>query len=309
MEQNKPNYECDLHAHTNRSDGFDSPAAFVRQASQDGLKVVAITDHDVVPPMIVLVDGRQLDIVDYAGSLGLRLIRGIEISCDTDVEDVHILAFGCDWQDAFFAWLDEFTETSKRDGYLELITKLNAQDIQISLAEIEEPGGKSLQKKRIYELLAKKGYAASWEAAKLLIAGNPAFATKRRKPDPAAVIGRIHQAGGIAILAHPYLIDPLSAAERAAFSRDHYIRDLIEAGLDGIEGLYTYDKTSYRGSLSKEQICAEIFTSYADQVGVISGGSDYHGDGRTGIANARRLGECGISLAALLANPLLRQLV
>jgi 3',5'-nucleoside bisphosphate phosphatase len=308
MEQGKPVYDCDLHGHTNRSDGFDSPAEFLQVASRTGLKVVAITDHDVVPPESVQVDGQTRDIVEYAASLGVKLIRGMEISCDTDVEDVHILAFGCNWQDAFFTWLAEFTEQSKRDGYLELIAKLNAQNIEVSLAEIEEPG-KGLQKKRIYELMARKGYATGWEQAKLMIAGNPVFATKRKKPEPQAVIRRIHQAGGIAVLAHPYLIDPLAEAERAAFSRDRYIRDLIGAGLDGMEGLYTYDKTSYRGCLSKDQICAEVRERYAGLVRVISGGSDYHGDGRTGIANARWIGECGISLDDLMANPLLRSLI
>jgi len=308
MDQTRPVFECDLHGHTNRSDGYDSPAEFLQIASRTGLKVVAITDHDVVPPEFVLVEGQTRDIVEYAGTLGLKLIRGIEISCDTDVEDVHILAYGCDWQDTFFTWLAEFTEQSKRDGYLELIAKLNAQDIQVSLAEIEEPG-KGLQKKRIYELMARKGYAASWEQAKLLVAENPVFATKRKKPDPKVVISRIHEAGGIAIQAHPYLIDPLAVAERATFSRDHYIRDLIDAGLDGMEGLYTYDKTSYRGSLSKVQICAEVNARYAGLVRVISGGSDYHGDSRTGIANARWIGECGISLDYFMANPLLRRLV
>ncbi|MDR2761145.1 MAG: PHP domain-containing protein, partial [Planctomycetaceae bacterium] len=45
MEHYKPNYLVDLHSHTNRSDGNDEPAEFLRNAAEVGMSVVAITDH------------------------------------------------------------------------------------------------------------------------------------------------------------------------------------------------------------------------------------------------------------------------
>ena len=46
----KPNYLCDLHCHTNRSDGNDEPAELIEKAVKLGMKVIAITDYDIVPP-------------------------------------------------------------------------------------------------------------------------------------------------------------------------------------------------------------------------------------------------------------------
>lgn len=61
------NYECDLHGHTNRSDGNDSPVEYIRHAVHRGVKILAITDHDIVPPeMIELGGGKRQEITAYA---------------------------------------------------------------------------------------------------------------------------------------------------------------------------------------------------------------------------------------------------
>lgn len=114
-------YVCDLHCHTTRSDGNDTPEELIDRAVTKGMKVIAITDHDIVPPEEVLVEGKAVDIVGYASSLGVNLVKGIEVSCDTDVEDVHILGYGCDWNDSFFAELDEQVKLSKINSYKSLL--------------------------------------------------------------------------------------------------------------------------------------------------------------------------------------------
>ena len=59
------NYECDLHGHTNRSDGNDSPVEYIRHAVHRGVKILAITDHDIVPPeMIELGGGKRQEKID-----------------------------------------------------------------------------------------------------------------------------------------------------------------------------------------------------------------------------------------------------
>ena len=92
------NYECDLHGHTNRSDGNDSPVEYIRHAVHRGVKILAITDHDIVPPeMIELGGGKRQEITAYAKGIGVELLRGIEISCETYIDDVHLVCLGCDW--------------------------------------------------------------------------------------------------------------------------------------------------------------------------------------------------------------------
>lgn len=61
------NYECDLHGHTNRSDGNDSPVEYIRHAVHRGVKILAITDHDIVPPEMIELGGGQ-----KTGDYGLR---------------------------------------------------------------------------------------------------------------------------------------------------------------------------------------------------------------------------------------------
>ena len=129
------NYECDLHGHTNRSDGNDSPVEYIRHAVHRGVKILAITDHDIVPPeMIELGGGKRQEITAYAKGIGVELLRGIEISCETYIDDVHLVCLGCDWNAPYFKELDEKKaklmlsnsnpkNTNKEDNFFEEIYK------------------------------------------------------------------------------------------------------------------------------------------------------------------------------------------
>ena len=293
------NYECDLHGHTNRSDGADSPKEFIDHAVERGLKVAAITDHDIKPPVWIEVDGKKVSPVDYARSKGLKLILGIEISCETYVDATHLVCFGCDWNAPYFEELAQFTADSKINGYKELVEYLNRNNMPLTWQEVLENNGhpvteENVQKKMIFELMARKGYMESWSQAKIFVKNN--IEIKRKKPDAISVIQKIHELGGIVIAAHPYLISEPVEYEGEKISRSQYLDRLIEAGLDGIEARYTYDKTSYGGNLTKQEIYDNIIKDYAGKGLIISGGSDYHNDGKKGVKNPRELGECGLTM-------------
>lgn len=293
------NYECDLHGHTNRSDGADSPREFIDHAVERGVKVAAITDHDIKPPALIEVDGKKVSPVDYARSKGLKLILGIEISCETYVDDTHLVCFGCDWDDPYFEELAQFTADSKINGYKELVEYLNRNNMPLTWQEVLENNGhpvteENVQKKMIFELMARKGYMESWSQAKIFVKNN--IEIKRKKPDAVSVIQKIHELGGIVIAAHPYLISEPVEYEGEKISRSQYLDRLIDAGLDGIEARYTYDKTSYGGNLAKQEIYDNIIKDYAGRGLIISGGSDYHNDGKKGVKNPRELGECGLTM-------------
>ena len=59
-------YECDLHTHSVRSDGNDTVIELIEHAALDGLRVLALTDHDVRPPVAVELDGESVDAKAYA---------------------------------------------------------------------------------------------------------------------------------------------------------------------------------------------------------------------------------------------------
>lgn len=304
----RKSYECDLHCHTTRSDGADTPQELIINAKEAGLKVVAITDHDVRPPeTIVLNSGEETDISIYAKQQGIILLKGIEISCQTEVEDVHIVCFGCDWSDSFFTELEAGVAASKIKSYRELTERLSQYGMPVSWEDILDNGGNPIseehvQKKRIFEIMAEKGYVPNWSDAKLLVKNDDRFRVNREKPDPVRVIREIHRCGGICILAHPFLISDSIRIGSERSDRKGYIERLIAAGLDGIEACYTYSKTSYDGSQSDREVEEYIRKEYGERLDIISGGSDYHADQKKGVKNARILGESGVTYEYFVNN-------
>ena len=303
-----PKFRVDLHSHTTRSDGNDTPEEFLKQAASVTMAVVAMTDHDVLPPDFVDHNGVNISVGDYAASLGIGVLRGMEVSCDTNVDDVHIVGFGCDWHSQSIAWIPEMARSSKINGYKQLVKRLRNSGFDLHWEELTQNGlhpDDSIQKKHIFELLANKGYVENWQTAKIMIRDNPDYDVKREKPCPIETIRSLHAAGGIAILAHPYLIDETVQLKGDSLSRDCYIRRLIEAGLDGIETNYTYDKTSYKGTMTPDAICREVINHYGKTLSILSGGSDYHADHKKGVANARMIGDAGIEMEYFLNHPVL----
>lgn len=303
-------YPCDMHCHTVRSDGNDTPQELIDNAVRVGLYALAITDHDIPPPdRVELADGTETGAVEYAARRGVRLLLGYEFSCDTQVDDVHICGYGLDWRHPDLLEEVAAAKRSKADAYEELCRRLTARgmpvDWQADILHFTRPDGTpgvrdpdEVQRKQIFEAMALRGHAKTWSDAKILVRDDPELNVSRRKIDPRAAIELIHRAGGIAVLAHPYLIDEtVAAAGRGACSRAAYIDTLIEAGLDGIEASYTYDKTTYKGSLAPENIEQQVRRDYAHRVRIISGGSDYHADHKKGSSRVRHLGERGLTIA------------
>ena len=318
----RPNYPVDLHTHSTRSDGADTPQQLIDHAASLGMKIIAITDHDIRPPKEIPVEAADagnralVDPVDYAWSRGLRLLRGIEISCETTAEDCHLVCLGCNWEDPFFDDLERAVVESKIGSYQELVRRLDADDMHMTWEEVLENGGnpvaeEQVQKKMIFELIARKGYQKDWSSAKLMVKNTPSYQILREKPDPVQVIRQVHCCGGIVIMAHPYLVNEPVRLPSGTMDRAAYIDRLIEAGLDGIEACYPYSKTSYGGSMTPEQIESEVRERYSGRVAIISGGSDYHADFRKGVspAKARIIGESGITLEYFQQNPLLQKVL
>lgn len=309
----KTNYPVDLHSHTTRSDGNDTPKEFICNAAALGMKVIVITDHDVLPPESIEVYGVMVDPLVYAKKKGIKLLPGIEFSCETQVEDVHLVVLGCNFTNPKILEMNRKIIKSKIFAYQKLLEVLKAQGYHISWDEVLDYGDiprkpEDVQKKIIFNLMTEKGYTETWSDAKLLIRNNPDFSVKREKPDPGDIINLVHECGGIAILAHPYLIDEIVETREGMMTRDAYIDKLIDAGLDGIEASYTYDKTTYSGSMTKDEIIRKVKADYNGRIKIISGGSDYHADYKKTDKKVRNIGECGITFEYFENNELLRNL-
>ncbi|KAA8670816.1 PHP domain-containing protein [Clostridium sp. HV4-5-A1G] len=300
-------YDCDLHCHTVRSDGNDTPRELIDNAAKIGMKVIAITDHDIQPPSVVKVGNEEIPIKKYAFDKGIELVLGYEFSCDTYVDDVHILGYKLDWSNKLVEDEVRRERESKVDAYRKLCDVLTENGIHVDyensiLRYTDEEDNvryrkpEDVQRKHIFEFIAKTGYAPSWKDAKIMVRDNPKLNVRRKKINPFDAIDLIKNCGGTVVLAHPFLIDDVvKYPDEKTLTRENYINQLIEHGLDGIEACYTYSKTSYKGSFSNKEIENYIKEHYGDRVKFFTGGSDYHDDGKKNVKNPRCIGEAGIT--------------
>lgn len=244
----------DLHTHTNFSDGSMTPEELLFHAKEVGLSALALTDHDTVSG---LARAR-----DAAEKYGVEFVPGVELSTEAQTQ-VHILGYYFDEQnkellDAFAAQKAERLRTHER--YMRLLAE---HGIFITDEEVRAvaPAG-SVGRAHYAKVMMDKGYVGSVREAfdRYLAVGGPCY-VKREVMHPKKAVELIKNAGGAAFFAHPHQTK-LSDDEIFAL-----MKELKEAGLDGIEGYYS-EYTPEMG---------EKFRGMARKLGLIlSGGSDYH---------------------------------
>ena len=250
----------DLHTHSNRSDGTDTPTELVEKAAAQGLDVVAITDHDSTAGW----DEAQAT----ADRLGITLVPGIEISTMRDGVSVHLLAYGFDPADA--ALLAELRRIlDGRDNRLPaLLDKLAEHDMPLSVGDVVAQSGNAAASGRphVADAMVAAGYVADRDEAfqDWLYDHGPAFVERYGAPLDEA-IGLVRDAGGVSVLAHPW-----ARKGRRVLGRE-VIAGLAAIGLGGIE----VDHNNH-----SDDVRAELRAIAADLDLAATGSSDYHGTGK-----------------------------
>jgi len=250
----------DLHTHSSRSDGTDTPAELVANARRVGLDVVALTDHDSTAGWD--------EATDAAGDVGITLVRGLEVSCAYAGASVHLLAYEPDpTHEGLLAELERVLDG--RNGRLpRTIERLNALGMEITENDVRAVAGSAVATGRphVADALIARGYVANREEAfdRLLKTGRPAY-VERYAADLVTMIGLIVDAGGVAVVAHPWGRGAGSVLEPEAFPT------LKAAGLSGIE----VDHNDHPAS-AREQLRAIA----AESDLIVTGSSDYHGHGK-----------------------------
>ena len=246
----------DLHTHSTASDGQHRPAELVGMAKAAGIQLYALTDHDTV-------DGLE-EAGDTANELGVKWVSGIEISTQ-DVEEIHILGYGIDHHnERLVAACRKFRSDRNHRGE-RIRDYLAGIGIEIDLDEVRAGVQGNLGRPHFAKYLVKHGVVSSTEEAFTWYLDTPAFktATDRKKPSCGDAIELIHDAGGLAVLAHPghYRMDREELSD--------LIGRLVGFGLDGIECFY------YRHSEEQTEFCLEQMRRYGLKTGC---GSDFHGE-------------------------------
>ena len=245
----------DLHTHTTASDGLDSPVELVARAAAAGITVLAVTDHDTLASCAAADEA--------CCAAGLAFVNGIEITAMRDGSDVHVLGYFFNRESPALAGFLAEQRRNRIDRVREMVERLAGFGIHLDADAIvqkavEDPT-QSAGRPWIARALVEGGYVKDAIEAfeRWLAYGKPGF-VPRLGATPAQVFARIHEAGGIASLAHPGLV-----------GHDEWIDEFAGAGLDALEAYHSdHDATA-----------TAQYLAIAERLGlVVSGGSDYHGD-------------------------------
>jgi len=242
----------DLHSHTKASDGSLTARELVREAVKHGVRVLAITDHDST-------DGLDDAIDEAKKHPPLTIVPGIEINCDVDGGEIHILGYFIRYETE---WFQEFLRSQREERIqriYRIAERLAALGIPIDPQEVFDLVQEgSAGRPHVAQVMVKRGYVKSLREAfdKYLAAGKPANVSRRRLT-PNEAIEMIRKVGGVPVLAHPGLND-----------LDSKIPEMVKAGLQGIECYY--QEHSATQTAHYLQMCKDLGL-------VATGGSDYHG--------------------------------
>lgn len=245
------NIEEDLHLHTNASDGVKSPTELVELVATTSLRLFSITDHDTTSGL------------DEAESASIKhpditFIPGIELSSEVDGAEIHLTAHFIDRQNSEMQYeLMELLEdrASKAE---QIVHRLREIGLPIDWEDVIANADGAIGRPHIARAMLARGYVGSVSDAfiRYLSPGRPAYVS-RRKLDGIRALQLVHDAGGVATVAHP----------RTVSNVEKVLSTLKPHGLAGIE-------------VYAEKYGADMIDRYSDLADrfdlVKSGGSDYH---------------------------------
>ncbi len=242
----------DLHTHTTASDGTLTPRELVLAAVRHGVTVLAVTDHDST-------EGLPEAMAEAAQHPPLTIVPGLEINCDVEGAEVHVLGYFVDYE---ASWFQEFLREQRAERVERvhrIAERLAELGMPIDPAEVLALVGEgSAGRPHVAQVMVKRGYVKSVREAfdKYLKVDGPANVPRRRLT-PHDAVRVIRRAAGVPVLAHPGLAD-----------RDEVIPELVAAGLMGIEVHYAEHSASQTANYL--ELCRHYDLTP-------TGGSDYHG--------------------------------
>jgi predicted metal-dependent phosphoesterase TrpH len=292
IEQGQAPFPVDLQLHSTASDGTETPTELVAHGAARGLRVMALTDHDSVL-------GVQ-EALTAAEAHGIWLLPALEFSTRReprrDFQDINILAYGFDLQHPTLVEMMQKVYDARIEQKVRQVERMQSYGLDVPVDEV---------------LAAAAGLPGRIHIAQVALARNPQrFSSLQdvfnqylaaEAPNSTVVnrsfslsvedtIDLTHEAGGIAVLAHP-------GSYTNVHDVDGAVRRMAEAGLDGIEVNYTYAQNrGHRGA--SPALVAQVITHFdalAQELGLLrTGGSDYHGRSKPGILP----GQAGMTEAA-----------
>ena len=254
---------CDIHVHSNFSDGTCTPAELIALAEAAQLSAVALCDHNTVAGLP--------DFLAAAEGSAVEAVPGIEFSTDYRGTELHILGLfiRTEYYAPITAMMADY-HRRKEQSNIDLVENLSRAGYAIDYAAIKASTADGFVNRAIIAAaLMEKGYVDSIQAAfKTLLKPSHGYYNPPKRPDAYETIRFIKSIGAVAVLAHPFL--NLNEASLRVF-----LPAAKAAGLDGMEVLYSKfdaETTALAGGLAEEFSLLK------------SGGSDFHGTNKPDIA-------------------------
>jgi predicted metal-dependent phosphoesterase TrpH len=242
---------ADLHLHTQFSDGTFTPEELAGHGARLGFAALALTDHDSIEGCVRMAAA--------CAAAGIEFIVGAELTAEHEDTEVHILGYFLDPENQTLLEKIAGFQAVRQDRIREMVAALNKAGVPLqvesvfALANCQSPG-----RPHVARALVKEKLIGNLDEAfeKYLKKGRPAWVPKT-KMSALEGVELIHQAGGLAVMAHPGLN-----------RTDEIIPGLVDAGLDGIECFHTKHSTA----------TSERYLEIAEKFNLlVTGGSDCHG--------------------------------
>ncbi len=265
---------CDLHVHSHYSDGTCSPAELISLAQEQGLRAIALCDHNTI-------DGLP-DFLEAATNSTVQAIPGIEFSTDYQGTELHILGLFIQPQqyDRIYKLLAVYQQ-KKEESNLALANALRQAGYDIDYEAVKAKTSGIPNRAHFSAVLIEKGYFVTRkECFQSILSPKNGLYIPPPRPDVFEMISFIKEIGAVSVLAHPFL----SLTEDAL---REFLQKAVPCGLDGIETIYsTYDETQTR-------LARAIATEFGIKE---SGGSDFHGSNKPDISIGTGRGDLAIPL-------------
>lgn len=257
-----PSESFDLHTHSVRSDGHDTPREVVQLAHDAGLAGVALTDHDT---------GDGLAEALAAGAdLGIEVIPGTEFSAELDGRSLHVLAYWNDHTEPTLAAELARLRDSRSDRARRMVENFNDLGIPITFDRVVElAAGAPIGRPHLAQAVVEVGGCRDEREVfdRYLADGGPADAPKHAV-DPVRAVELLRGAGGVVVLAHPALFGARDGGEEVPVAT---LESMVEAGLAGVEAQHP----------AHDSGAVDRWTALARRYGLeVTAGSDHHGGER-----------------------------